>query len=364
MTAPALLPPRWLVRAVLAFRRCLLRLADSLVPPQLPLFEHATGLGRTHMLAAAARLRLADLLAGGPVDADTLAGRTGHDPDALARMLRALAAAGVFVERSDGRFANNRVSRGLLGGRADGFRDFAEYFGSPSNVRAWSDFARTLETGRNAFERVHNMSVWDWFDRNPDERDVFAAAMASMTTMEAPGVARAYPFAEVRRVCDVAGSQGALLAEVLALHPHLTGVLFDNAGVLKSARPLLEARGVVARVELQAGSFFEGVPGGCDAYLLKNILHDWDDARSLAILGNCRRAMQPGTRLLVVELMRQTRPATAIAPMSDVQMMMVCSEGRERSREDFHRLFEQAGFSLTRVLPTQGLMSIVEGIAA
>jgi SAM-dependent methyltransferase len=279
-------------------------------------------------------------------------------------MLRALAAAGVFVERADGRFANNRVSRGLIGGRADTFRDFAEYFGSQSNVRAWSDFPRTLESGKNAFERLHAMSVWDWFDRHPEERTVFAAAMASMTTMEAPGVARAYPFAEVRRVCDVAGSQGALLAEVLARHPHLTGVLFDNPGVLATAPPLLAARGVVDRVELQPGSFFDGVPAGCDAYLLKNILHDWDDARSLAILGNCRRAMAPGARLLVVELMAQTRPMVPIAPMSDVQMMMVCSEGRERSRDDFARLFAQAGFTLTRVLPTAGLMSIVEGIAA
>jgi hypothetical protein len=358
------LPPSFLIKWVLAFRRWLMRAADRLVPPQLPLFEHATGIGRTHMLAAAARLRLADLLADGPLDAAALSARTGRDADALARVLRALAAAGIFTVERDGRFANNRVSAALRSARVDTFRDFADYFGSPSNVSAWSDFERTLATGKNAFERVHGMSVWDWFDRNPDERSVFAAAMASMTTLEAPGVARAYPFGEVRRVCDVAGSRGALLAEVLAHHPHLEGVLFDNAGVIATARGLLEARGVADRVELSSGSFFDQVPVGCDAYLLKNILHDWDDERSLTILRNCRRAMQPGHRLLVVELMVERDQVTGIGPMSDVQMMMVCAEGRERSRDDFARLFDRAGFALTRVVPTPTLMSIVEGVAA
>ena len=253
----------------------------------------------------------------------------------------------------------------MRSGRGVGsFRDFADYFGSASNVGAWADFDRTLESGKNAFERVHGMSVWDWFDRHPEELRVFATAMAAMTQVDAPGVARAYPFGEVRRVCDVAGSRGMLLAEVLARHKHLRGVLFDNAGVIAGAPPLLGARGVQDRVELSSGSFFDKVPEGCDAYLLKNVLHDWDDERSVTILQNCRRAMQPGSRLLVVELVVERHAARGIGPMSDVQMMMVCNEGRERSRADFARLFERAGFAFKRVLPTQTLMSIVEGVAS
>ena len=363
-TKPFSVPPRFVVQMVLGARQWLLALADAIVPAQLPLFEHATGIGRTQMLGTAARLRLADLLADGPLHATELAERTSRDPDAMQRMMRALATIGVFSLKRDGRFANNRVSAGLRTDQAGSFRHFADYFGSTSNVGAWSDFARTLETGKNAFERVHGMSVWDWFDQHPDERSVFAAAMGSMTELEAPGVATAYPFAEVKRVCDVAGSRGALLAEILVQHPHLSGVLFDNAGVIATAAPLLDARGVLARVELKSGSFFENVPPGCDAYLLKNILHDWDDERSLTILRNCRRAMQPGHRLLIVELVVERDSARGIGPMSDVQMMMVCSEGRERSRADFARLFEVAGFKLCRVVPTSGLMSIVEGVAS
>jgi hypothetical protein len=357
------LPPRFLVKLVLGLRRLLIHVANLMVPPQLPLFELATGVSHTQMLATAARLRIADLLAEAPLDAAGLARRTARDVDAMERMMRALITLGVFTRRSDGRFANNRLSLGLLSARVGTFRDFADYFGSASNVGAWADFDRTLTSGKNAFERVHGMSVWDWFDRNPHERTVFAAAMGAMTTLDAPGVARAYPFHEVQRVCDVAGSRGVLLAEVLAHHRHLQGVLFDNAEVLASAPELMGARGVSERVELQPGNFFERVPEGCDAYLLKNILHDWDDARSIAILRNVRRAMRPGHRLLVIELMVERDTTEGIGPLSDVQMMMVCNEGRERGRDDFARLFAHAGFELRQVMPTATLMSIVEGVA-
>jgi hypothetical protein len=357
------LPPRFLVKIVLGLRRALLWLANALVPPQLPLFELATGVSKTQMLSTAARLRIADLLDVGPLDAAALAAHTRRDPDAVQRMMRALANVGVFTLRKDGRFANNRMSAGLRSGRVGTFRDFADYFGSASNVGAWADFDRTLTSGKNAFERVHGMSVWDWFDRHPEERAVFAAAMGSMTTLDAPGVARAYPFGEVSRVCDVAGSRGALLAEVLTQHPHLSGVLFDNERVIASAPELLSARAVADRVKLSSGSFFDRVPEGCDAYLLKNILHDWDDDRSVTILQNCRRAMQPGHRLLVVELLLERDATDGIGPLSDVQMMMVCNEGRERGRADFERLFRRAGFELRRVVPTATLMSIVEGVA-
>jgi O-methyltransferase domain/Dimerisation domain len=363
VTNKAFLPPWLVVKLVLAFRRWLVALADAMVPPQLPLFEQASGVMRTHLLGAAARLRIADLLDQGPLDAATLAARTERDPDALERMMRALCAAGVFRRTRDGRFANNRLSAALRSGRHGSFRDFVDYFGSASNLAAWTDFERTLMSGKNAFERVHGVSVWEWFDRHPDERAVFAGAMSAMTQLEAPGVARAYPFGEVRRLCDVAGSRGTLLAEVLVRHRHLRGLLFDNAGVVAGAPPLFAARGVGDRVELAAGSFFERVPEGCDAYLLKNILHDWDDARSLTILRNCRRAMQPGHRLLVVELVVEPETTDGVGPLSDVQMMMVCSEGRQRSRADFARLFDSTGFKLRRVLPTATGMSIVEGIA-
>ncbi|HWL87851.1 MAG TPA: methyltransferase, partial [Polyangiaceae bacterium] len=180
---------------------------------------------------------------------------------------------------------------------------------------------------------------------------------------EAPGVASAYPFRDIKKVCDVAGGNGMLLSEILAQHPHLEGILVDQPARLEEARARFRQRNVLSRCELTPGDIFESVPAGADAYLLKDVLHDWDDARSLAILKNCRRAMNPDQRLLVVEMLMVDDPAYPLVNLIDMQMMTVCSEGRQRSEEQFRALFHEAGFDLCKVHPLPGLASIVEGIA-
>lgn len=356
-------PPRWLVRAVTRLRRGLRWAADRVVPARLALFEMIPGVMVTQLLHAAARLRIADLLADGPASAGELAARTATDADSLHRMLRGLATLGVFALSPDGRFRNNRLSAPLCSGGAGSLRQYADYFGSASNVLAWADFDWTLATGRSAFQRMHGMTVWDWFDAHPAEREVFAGAMVSLTELFAAGVATCYPFAEVHCVCDVGGGSGTLLAELLLRHPHLRGVLFDGPGVVELARSFFAGKGLAERAETVAGSFFAEVPAGCDAYLLKNVLHDWDDERAYQILANCRRAMQPGGRLLVVEAVVEPAGTSDIGPLSDLQMMTVCCEGRERGGGELEELLKRAGFRLTRLLPTPGPMSVIEGIA-
>jgi hypothetical protein len=356
-------PPRLLVEAVVKLRGGLRRLADLLVPPQLRMFELIAGVGLTQAIHAAARLRVADHLAERPLDAEELGARTGLPAASLHRLLRGLASVGVFALGRDCRFRNNRLSRTLCSGRFASLRDYAGYFGSASNVHAWADLDRTLAGGESAFARVHGMSVWDWFGAHPEERQEFAGAMVALTELFARGIATAYPFAEVRRLCDVGGGIGTLLAAVLARHPHLQGVLFDSAEVVEAAAPFLAQRGGGARVERVAGSFFASVPAGCDAYILKNILHDWDDERALQILANCRRAMQPGHRLLVVEAVVEKDTIDSFGPLSDLQMMVVCDGGRERGRDEFARLFARSGFRLSRILRTASAMSVIEGIA-
>jgi hypothetical protein len=339
------------------------RLANLLVPPQLPMFELIAGVGVTMTIHAAARLRIADHLAERPLDAEELAARTGLPADGLHRLLRALASIGIFTLGCDGRFRNNRLSRTLRSGGLTSLRDYADYFGSAANVHAWADFDRTLASGEPAFPRQHGRSVWDWFAAHPDEERVFADAMAALTGLFGSGIAAAYPFTEVKRLCDVGGGMGTLLASILARHPHLEGVLFDSPEVVAAAAAFLDERGVGGRVERVAGSFFTAVPGGCDAYLLKNILHDWDDERVLAILASCRRAMQPGHRLLVVDAVVEKDTVDSFGPLSDLQMMVVCDGGRERGRQDFSRLYERAGFRLARIFPTPSAMAVIEGIA-
>lgn len=337
--------------------------ADLVVPAPVALFEQICGYMHTHLLRAAARLRIAELLAAEPATAEELAARAGVDAESLRRLLRGLVTLGVFSRQRDGRFCNNRMSLALLPEAPVSLRDSALYFGSEAQLRAWGELERTLAGGESGFESVHGMTTWDWFEQHPEESAAFAGTMAGITRLYAPGVATAYPFGELRRLCDVGGGHGDLLAEVLLRHPHLDAVLLDAGSVLATARPFLAARGVLERVELQAGSFFDAVPAGCDAYLLKNILHDWDDGRAARILDNCRRVMQPGQRVLVIEAVVEADSTRGIGPLSDLQMMVVCSGGRERSRAEYARLLEQAGLRLRRVVPTPGPMSIVEGIA-
>jgi C-methyltransferase len=360
---PLAAPPRWLATAAMRLRRIFRAAADAVVPPPVAMFEQIAGYMQTHLLRAAARLRLADLLAGGPRGAEELAARAGVQAAGLHRLLRGLATLGVFARGRDGRFANNRASAVLRQDAPISMRDAALYFGSAAQLRAWDGLEAALATGEDAFERIHGMNTWDWFDRHDEERDAFGGTMVAMTRLFAPGVAAAYEFAAVRRLCDVGGGRGDLLAEILLHHPSLVAVLVDSPSVLAAALPFLAARQVAGRVQLLPGSFFDAVPPGCDAYLLKNILHDWDDPRAGKILANCRRAMAAGHRLLVVETVVEASTTREIGPLSDLQMMIVCSGGRERSRADYARLFAAAGFRLSRVVPTAGPMSVLEAFA-
>lgn len=356
------LTSRLAAQASLALRRALLALADAIVPSQLALFEQAIGVGRTQLLHAAARLRLPDLLAGGPRTAAELARSTGADEETLFRALRALAACGVFRMRRDGRFQNTRLSRAFGSSIAGSMRDFLEYLGSVPNVAAWADLDRTLSTGRSAFERVHGVTVWEWLARHPDDARTFAGAMEGVTELDAPAVAAGYPFGELACICDVGGGRGALLEEILVRHPAMRGVLFDAPQVIEDARARLARGGLGGRIVFVGGSFFERVPPGCDGYVLKDILHDWDDDAALRILDACRRAAPPGARLIVVEMLVDRRAAVSPAALVDVQMMVATEQGRQRSAEEHHRLMSRAGLRPGRVVRLPGAMSLVEGL--
>src|SRR5262249_47391636 len=188
-------PPRLVVRALLTCRRWLQCLADAVVPARFVVSEHAVGLGKTHLLGLAARLRIADLLSSEPCTAEALAQATGTHPDAMHRMMRALVASNVFaLDVSTGRFRNNRLSEVLRTCSPRSARQFVEYFSTQSNVLAWADAEETLRTGTNAFERVHGMSVWDWLASHPAEERLFADAMAARTEDDAAAIVAVYPF--------------------------------------------------------------------------------------------------------------------------------------------------------------------------
>lgn len=355
-------PPVALVNAALRARRALLRAADAVVPSYVALLDRFFGAATTMAIHSAARLRIADLLKEGPLDAVTLAERTGSTVDALERTMRLLVAVGVFERRADGRFANNKTSSGLISGSDAGVRGFVDFFGHEPLIRSWLGIPARIRDGTTNFSGIHGRPVWEWMASERAVQEAFVEGMASMTEVIAPAIAAAYPWDEVRTVCDVGGGVGITLAAALRRHGHLRGMLFDSASMLGEAGAHLARHGVAERVTLHAGSFFEAIPRGADAYLLKTVLHNWDDADAVRILQQCRGAMEPGHRLVVADFLDEPDPISTLVPYMDIAGMMIFS-GRERSPTAVARLFEQAGFRFGRTIPLPGCQAIFEGVA-
>ena len=319
----------------------------------------------SELVHVVAKLGLADVLKGGPKSPTDLARAVGADPATLHRVLRALASVGVFVERKDGRFALTPLGATLRSDRPDSLRAFAIMMVDDYWFQAWSDLLQSVKTGQTAFDRVHGMKVFDYFGKHPDKARAFGEAMTSISGTENPVVAAGYDFSKVRTLVDVGGSHGHLLAAILKANRKLKGVLFDRPQVIDQARsaPYVNDKQIARRIELVAGDFFQSVPAGADAYIMKYIIHDWDDDLCLKILGNCRRAMAPNGRVLVVDAVIPPGNDPHWGKLLDINML-VGPGGRERTRSDFEQLFARAGLKVRKIIPTASPLSIVEGVAA
>lgn len=354
-------PGNMLVRAALGLHRLLERLSRRVLPPEAVAFTEIVGLARSEVIGALVTLGVMDEL-GHHATAAEIAARLGLDADRLFRVLRAATRMGLVTLDRRGRFIATRIGRVLRTDHPSHSRELVRYFTSRCNRDAWSGLAETVRTGENGFGKAHGTDVWTWFENHPEERETFGRALRGLELRDAPFVATLFPWREVAVVCDVGGGHGVLLSEILLRHPRLSGVLLDAPGVLDSARRLLTHRGVLDRVTLAPGSFFERVPAGHDAYLMKHVLHDWDDATCTRILGVVREATAPGAKVLLVESLLERHDTTSFAVLSDLQMMVACANGRERSRQDFAALLGGSGFRPGRVFagPT---IAVIEGIA-
>ena len=270
-------PPPWAVDTGLFLRRWLLWAADALLPPEAGMWQRTMGIERTQVLGTLAELGVPDILDEGPMTAKELAARVSVDADALHRVLRAAATDGVLKLDRRGRFALTRLGRVLRSQGPGSLRPWARYMALDSTRNAWGGLTESVRSGRSAFRQVHGTSIWDWYTDHPDEERLFAAAMRSMTELDALGFAAASMWPQEGTICDVAGGTGTLLAAVLADRPRLRGVLVEAPGVLAEADPYLSQKGVRERVELVEGDLFGELEAKADVYVLKNILHDWDD---------------------------------------------------------------------------------------
>ena len=336
------------------------------LPPPFALFRMVTGYYVSRAIHVAGKLGIADLLAEGPRGSDDLAKATGTHADSLRRVLRLLASAGMFVEEEDGRFALTPIGACLRSGVPGSMRAVALLFGGITQ-QAWGDLLHSVETGEPAFRRVFGMDSFEYMAKHPDEAANFDAAMSDFTKHIAVAVADAYDFSRFHRIVDIGGGDGTLLAGILTANSALAGVLFDLPHVAARAEEQIRELGLDGRCEIVGGDFFKEVPGGGDAYLLKHVIHDWNDARAIDILGICRRAMGAEAKLLIVEGVYPPRidqsDESRGAAANDVNML-VCTGGRQRSEAEFRALYEAAGFRLTRIVPTWTPVKVIEGVGA
>ncbi len=322
-------------------------------------FMHLTaGKWISQALAVAADLGIADLLKDGTKTAADIARATSASQDGVYRLLRALASLGLFAESANRKFRLMPLGQLLRTDSTQALGAYARFVAHESTWRPWGELRYSVRTGEPAFDRVFGMPVFEYFAKTPEAAAVFDAAMTSISTMEARAVAAAYDFSRIGTLVDVGGGHGLMLMMLLNAHKQLRGVLFDLPHVTGGA---LHVADFADRCQVVAGDFLVSVPEGGDAYILKHIVHDWDDERAIQILGNCHRAMSSGGRLLLVDPVIPPGNTAHFGKLLDLEMLVLTPRGRERTRAEFQDLLKRSGFRLRRVVATNTHLSVVEG---
>jgi ubiquinone/menaquinone biosynthesis C-methylase UbiE len=329
------------------------------VSPTAAVLHVLVGYWTSRIVYIAAKLGIPDLLADGAKTVDELARLTNTHAPSLYRILRALASTGWVVEAGEGRFAATPLSAALQTGAPGSLRNLAITELGEEHYPAWGDLLETVRTGELAFNRVFGMPNWQYWTQHDEQAQIFNRAMSEMTAVLEPAVLELLDLSRARRIVDVGGGRGTLISALLRAHPQATGVVIDLPHVIELARQQMADSPVAGRCELVAGDFFESVPSGADAYLLKWILHDWDDDRSVTLLKNCRRAMAPNGRLFVIEAVIPEGNTPFLHKLMDINML-VMTGGRERTRTEYESLFRAAGFALENVRETPLEAAVLE----
>jgi SAM-dependent methyltransferase len=334
------------------------------LPPQLALYQMAVGHYFSRAIYLSAKLGIADLLKDGPRDYRDLAKLTETHAPSLNRVMRLLASAGVFAEHENGKFALTPMGECLRSGVPGSSRAMAMLFAGDRVQQNWQDLEYCVRTGEPAYRR---RGITDPFAdplRTPEESATFDAAMADFTKLAAVAVAATYDFSAFSTIVDVGGGNGALLIGILKANSSLRGIVYDQPAAALRATEQIEGNGLAERCRAVGGDFFRDVPSGADAYLLKHVIHDWDDTRAVTILKNCHRAMAPNGKLLIVEGVYPPRIEHSTesrgAAANDVNML-VSTGGRQRSEAEFRALYDTSGFKLTRIVPTLARVCVIEG---
>jgi hypothetical protein len=302
------------------------------------------------------------MLAAGPQSADDMAAQCGAHGSSLYRLLRALAADGIFAEREDGRFELTPAADSLRKDAPDSQHAMAIMLGQ-EHYRAYGELLYSVQTGEKGFDKLYGMPIFDFLGQHAEQAAIFDAAMSSIHGREAAPMLRAYDFGAASTVADIGGGNGSTLMAVLHKHENVRGILFDLPHVNERARPHIEDAGLAEQCQLATGNFFDAVPGGADIYMMRHIIQDWNDQQAATILRNCRAALAPGGKVLVLESIISPGNEPMFAKWLDLTMLVMAG-GRERTEAQFRELFASAGLKLARIVPTAGEISILEAVPA
>jgi hypothetical protein len=306
-----------------------------------------------------AKLGLADLVKDGLKMAADLAAATNTHPPSLFRVLRALASVGVLTQDED-RFGDTPLLQTLRSEVPGSLRAFAMTELGEEHYPAWGELLHSVQTGGIAFDHAFGMDVWKYFGQHPDNAKIFNDAMSGMTAQANDALHAAYDFGGIGTLIDIGGGHGGLITSILRRNPQMRGILFDSPQVIEGARAVVDKSDIAGRCELIAGNFFESVPAGADAHILKWIIHDWNDDQSVTILKNSHRALPENGKLILVEAVVPAGSEMHFSKFMDLNML-VMTGGRERTEAEFRDLYERSGFRLTRIVPTESPFSVIEG---
>ncbi len=338
----------------------LLKFVEARTPPDLRLIDVSSAYEQAQCLYVAAKLKVADHLVDGPQDVEHLARELDVQADPLSRIMRYLHELGIFGRDGAGRYTLTRVSEFLVEDHPKSQRDIVILSGEEAYA-AWGNLLHTVKTGENAWTYTHGARTFDYHATHPEFAEVFNRAMVSVSAFPDQAVAEDYNFSAYRRLADLGGGRGNLLREILRHHPSLHGVLFDTSAVLtEEVREQWRQDSLGDRVDLRVGDFFEAVPDGVDAYILKDVVHNWPDDRVVRLYKNVHRTMEPEAKLLLAEMViADGDPLRRIKLNLDVNMLIV-HNGRERTLSEHRELLEASGFAVTRVVPTRSIISVIE----
>lgn len=335
--------------------------ATTVQAPHVQLIQMAVAIWAARAVYAAARLGIADHLAGGPRSADELAAATQTHAPSLQRLLRALASRGVLTEVAPAQFALTNLGSALRSCADGGARATILTLAGEWQWKAWDNVLHSLRTGETGLKKAFGASLFGYLDAHPDDGALFDEAMVGMHGAVGPAVASAYDFSPFPSVIDVGGGTGALISAILDANPGVKGILYEQPATTRAARAMLAKRGLSERCDVVEGNFFQSVPGGHDAYVLSHVLHDWTDAQALPLLRNCRQATGMAGRLIVIEAVLPPGDTPHHGKLMDLLMLTVTG-GLERTAEDFSRLLSAGGFKLSRIVPTATHQSVIEAL--